>query len=172
MNKQIADNDFKAIVAKRNALSAELSQTTNSKERQRIEQEILDLETNQQTAEAAKLAVKKQVLEASLNETNNAEAINRSIEEYVSWLNQAESLWDKIRQKFNFNPLSGIAQDIADTFPDLLAENVKGAKGVTVPIDFYLSEKDLQSIWNGVDAADMFENKIKGIETEIEKINK
>ena len=172
VNKQIADNDFKAIVAKRNALSAELSQTTNAKERQRIEQEILDLETNQNTAEAAKLAVKKQVLEASLNETNNAEAINRSIEEYVSWLNQAESLWEKIRQKFNFNPLSGIAQDIADTFPDLLAENVKGAKGVTVPIEFYLSEKDLQSIWNGVDAADMFENKIKGIETEIEKINK
>lgn len=172
VNRQIMDNDFKAIVAKRNALSAELSQTTNAKERQRIEQEILDLETNQNTAEAAKLAVKKQVLEASLNETNNAEAINRSIEEYVSWLNQAESLWEKIRQKFNFNPLSGIAQDIADTFPDLLAENVKGDKGVTVPIEFYLSEKDLQSIWNGVDAAEVFERKIQAIEKELEDINK
>ena len=171
VNKQITENDFKAIVAKRNALSAELSQTTNAKERERIEQEILNLETNQNTAEAAKLAVKKQVLEASLNETNNAEAINRSIEEYVSWLNQAESLWEKIRQKFNFNPLSGIAQDIADTFPDLLADNVKGAKGVTVPIEFYLSEKDLQGIWNGVDAAEVFEKKIQAIEKELEEIN-
>ena len=172
INALIAENDFQAIVAKRNALSVQLSQTTNAKERKRIEEEILTLETNQQTAEAAKLAVKKQVLEASLNETNNAEAINRSIEEYVSWLNQAENLWEKIKQKFNFDPLSGLAQDIASEFPDLLAENAKGAKGITVPIDFYFSEKDLQSIWNAVDVAEAFEKKIKAIEAEIVQVNK
>lgn len=172
IDAQIAKNDFKAIVAKRTALAVQLSQTTDAKERKRIEEEILSLESDQQTAEAAKLAMKKQVLEASLNETNNAEAINKSIEEYVNWLNQAEGLWEKIRQKFNFNPLSGLAQDIASEFPNLLEKNAKGAKGITVPVDFLLSEKDLQGIWNAIDVADVFEGKIKSIEAEIAKANK
>ena len=179
INQELADVNQRltalapeSIEAKRKALALELSQTTDAKERMRIIKETVTLSSDNVNAESAKLAVKKQVLEASLNEVNNAEAINKSIEEYVSWLNKAEGLWEKIKKKFNFNPLSGLAQDISNEFPDLLASSVKGAKGVTVPIDFYLSDKDLQGIWNAVDVAGVFETKIKAIEEEINKANK
>lgn len=100
----------------------------------------------------------------SEEEVRKTEAYKNNLEEIHDWL-------VKLRDKFKLDVFPGIAQDIIDNFSDILGRNYRDEDGVTIPVEFLFSDKELHSLYNAADLFDLLDKKISGIEKEIERVN-
>lgn len=108
----------------------------------------------------------------SINIENLSEEEIRKTENYKNNLEEIYALLLNLRDKFKAgSDFPDIAQDIIENFNDVLGRNIKGAKGVTIPVEFMLSDKELHELYNVGDLFDLIDKKIEGIEKEIEKVN-
>lgn len=122
----------------------------------------------------SKISAIEKELEAvkSINIENLSEEEIRKTENYKNNLEEIYSALLGLRDKFKVGAnFPDIAQDIMENFNDVLSRNVKNAKGVTIPVEFMLSDKELQELYNVGDLFDLIDKKIEGIEKEIEKVN-
>lgn len=100
------------------------------------------------------------------DEIKKTENYRENLEEIYGWL-------QKLQARFlsTANNMPDIAQDIIENFDDILGRNLQNGKGVVVPVEFMLSDKELQELYNVGDLFDLLDKKISGIEKEIETVN-
>lgn len=122
----------------------------------------------------SKIASIEKELEAvrGVNIENLNESEIKKTTEYEQNLKEIHEWLVKLRDKFKVQlDFPDIAQDIIDNFDDILGRSFKSEGGVTIPVEFLISDKELQGLYNTGDLFDLLDKKISGIEKEIDKVN-
>lgn len=180
LEKQIVEAGLEDEVAKYNALKLELAKATTLEEQVAAQQKLDELLNDGKYAQAAKLSVEKQILEARINATNNEEIAAEKSRDYIDHLTVIRQLLQGVGQDWGFvssqsedalEPLmSSIAKTLKTRFPQLMVDATKALTDGDYSTEFLISDEELAKIKNISELYDWWEKTTKALEERLKEL--
>lgn len=180
LEKQIVEAGLEDEVAKYNALKLELAKATTLEEQVAAQQKLDELLNEGKYAQAAKLSVEKQILEARINAANNEEIAAEKSRDYIDHLTVIRQLLQGVGQDWGFvssqsedalEPLmSSIAKTLKTRFPQLMVDATKALTDGDYSTEFLISDEELAKIKNISELYDWWEKTTKALEERLKEL--